>query len=372
MKFSITTTFYNNENYVNQIYNCILSQTYTNWEWIVTDDFSSDNTKSLLLSICEKDKRVKYVEQSKKKEMFWNPQFFCKDADLIVELGADDYIVPKSLEIYHHFFTKFTDVILIGCFSDSYHENGNWSDYLSENYNNINNLSSGKMLFLRAWRNNPNLNVNFNPDDWMKFFYNDLSIICTMEEYGKILCLPRVLYSYTIRNDSISKQSYTNIDELRSENDKLINLIKNRRPDPEFDSLERYFDPLYNDVFSLVDLELNNFNTSQRISLISQNLNPYKKKLFKELFFDMNFVFNQISKNNDITIYSIITQNDLDYFLNNFNTNYYLIGGKIFISCPRKNVGVQNEFVEIIFKHIRNNYNYSFKIGTYGDLIIKF
>jgi teichuronic acid biosynthesis glycosyltransferase TuaG len=70
MKFTLTTSFYNGEQFVEQLYENILTQTYRNWEWVVTDDFSSDNTKEILLSICNKDRRVKYVEQSSKKEMF--------------------------------------------------------------------------------------------------------------------------------------------------------------------------------------------------------------------------------------------------------------------------------------------------------------
>ena len=64
MKFTFVTSFYNTENYIKELYDSIKSQTYTNWEWIVTDDFSDDNTKQILLDICSNDKKVRYVEHT--------------------------------------------------------------------------------------------------------------------------------------------------------------------------------------------------------------------------------------------------------------------------------------------------------------------
>src|SRR5690606_28965076 len=38
-------------------------QTYTNWECIVVDDGSTDNTAALLKTYCDKDARFKYVHR---------------------------------------------------------------------------------------------------------------------------------------------------------------------------------------------------------------------------------------------------------------------------------------------------------------------
>ncbi|HDI3239233.1 TPA: glycosyltransferase, partial [Vibrio cholerae] len=37
MLISIITPTYNSEKYIIETYNSIISQTYTNWEWVVTD-----------------------------------------------------------------------------------------------------------------------------------------------------------------------------------------------------------------------------------------------------------------------------------------------------------------------------------------------
>lgn len=56
---SIITPTFNSKEQITETYNSILSQDYTNWEWLVTDDCSTDSTVELLLDISARDKRVK-------------------------------------------------------------------------------------------------------------------------------------------------------------------------------------------------------------------------------------------------------------------------------------------------------------------------
>ena len=53
MKFGIYTSFYNNEKFIERIFNNIECLNYHNFEWHITDDFSTDNTKNMLLSRIE-------------------------------------------------------------------------------------------------------------------------------------------------------------------------------------------------------------------------------------------------------------------------------------------------------------------------------
>lgn len=58
MTISILTVTYQCEKYINRCYYSILSQLYTDWEWIVVDDGSNDNTRVIMESY--QDKRIKY------------------------------------------------------------------------------------------------------------------------------------------------------------------------------------------------------------------------------------------------------------------------------------------------------------------------
>lgn len=57
---SIITPTYNVQKYIAETINSVIAQTYTNWELIVVDDGSNDNTASIVKKFCEKDNRIKY------------------------------------------------------------------------------------------------------------------------------------------------------------------------------------------------------------------------------------------------------------------------------------------------------------------------
>ena len=137
MKFSISTSFYRRSHLVEKLYQQILDQTHTDWEWIVTDDFSDyNNAKDLLLEICSKDPRVKYYEQSRKKECFYNPQRGTT-GEIVVQFDSDDYSYPRILEVYNHLFLKHPDVAGISCLSVNVNENVIKESINDESINNI-------------------------------------------------------------------------------------------------------------------------------------------------------------------------------------------------------------------------------------------
>ncbi|WP_137419710.1 glycosyltransferase family 2 protein, partial [Escherichia coli] len=56
---SIITPSYNSEEFIVQTYDSIRNQTYSNWEWIVTDDCSFDRTWEILEEISAADPKVR-------------------------------------------------------------------------------------------------------------------------------------------------------------------------------------------------------------------------------------------------------------------------------------------------------------------------
>lgn len=351
MKFTLVTSFYNGESFIDQLYEKIKSQTYKNWEWIVTDDFSSDMGYQKLINISNNDRRVKYVEQTKKKEMFWNPQIFCKDSEIIVQLDQDDYPLPKALEVYHHFFTKFPEVILITCGGNMFNEGGDWRISHNLDCRNYNNMTCGQLTLLRAWRNNPNIKIDFNPNDWMKYFYNDLAIVCGLEEYGKVLVLPRNLYYYTYRENSISHKDYSNIEDVKQENEKLISSIINNRHNNDINTFYRHFDPIYEISNSFMVQSLSSSPEQIKISYYKNSLSSNQKFLLKELFFDWDININHLDGDEDFLIFTINTLEDFNKFqeLSNKDSvkNIQLVIEN-FYTLPEE---IRNEIVDIIKQH---------------------
>ncbi|MCD7780214.1 MAG: glycosyltransferase, partial [Candidatus Gastranaerophilales bacterium] len=102
MKISIITASYNYENYIKETIESILAQTYSDWELVIVDDGSKDNSVNLIKTYCEKDRRIK---------LFTHPNFENKglkdtlllglekaDSEWVVFLESDDSITPDYLE----------------------------------------------------------------------------------------------------------------------------------------------------------------------------------------------------------------------------------------------------------------------------------
>ncbi|WP_418223271.1 glycosyltransferase family 2 protein [Clostridium isatidis] len=57
---SIITPTYNCGRFISETIDSVLKQTYTNWEMIIVDDCSTDNTKEVVEEYVKKDSRIKY------------------------------------------------------------------------------------------------------------------------------------------------------------------------------------------------------------------------------------------------------------------------------------------------------------------------
>ena len=61
---SIIMPAYNSEKYIGETIESVLAQTYQNWELLIVDDCSTDNTPNIVHSDIAKDSRVKYSRLS--------------------------------------------------------------------------------------------------------------------------------------------------------------------------------------------------------------------------------------------------------------------------------------------------------------------
>ncbi len=60
---SIITPCYNGSKYVAETIESVLSQTYSNWEMLIVDDGSKDNSADIIRSYTEKDGRIRLIQQ---------------------------------------------------------------------------------------------------------------------------------------------------------------------------------------------------------------------------------------------------------------------------------------------------------------------
>lgn len=96
---SIIIPTFNRENTIVDTLDSVLSQAYSNWECIVVDDGSKDNTVSLLDRYCKKDSRFRYYQRPSQKKKGANScrnyGFEKSNGSFIQWLDSDD-LLSKS------------------------------------------------------------------------------------------------------------------------------------------------------------------------------------------------------------------------------------------------------------------------------------
>lgn len=96
---SIIMPVYNGEKYIAESIRSVLDQTYRNWELIVVDDGSTDNTAQIAQSFSAEDQRIKYIfQQNKKLAGARNTGIANSTGELVAFLDADDLWVKEKLE----------------------------------------------------------------------------------------------------------------------------------------------------------------------------------------------------------------------------------------------------------------------------------
>lgn len=96
---SIITTSYNYNEYISETIKSVLAQTYSDWELIVVDDASTDESVNTIKSFCE-DKRIKLICHDKNKGLKKSIQTGLKytKGEWIAFLESDDTLCPTALE----------------------------------------------------------------------------------------------------------------------------------------------------------------------------------------------------------------------------------------------------------------------------------
>jgi len=122
---SVLMPAYNAENYIDEAIKSILKQTYKNFEFIILDDASTDNTWNILNDYVKKDNRIKIFKNPKNLYIAGARNKLIKLAKgkYIAWQDADDIAYPKRLEQQVNFLNSYPQVGIVGGFLDFF-ENG--------------------------------------------------------------------------------------------------------------------------------------------------------------------------------------------------------------------------------------------------------
>jgi len=111
---SIIIPTYNQANYISETLISVLAQTYKNWECIIVNDGSSDNTDEIVTEWHKKDKRFMYFIKSNEGVSSARNYGISKSSGYyILPLDSDDIISNDYLEKAISHFNKFPNTKLI-------------------------------------------------------------------------------------------------------------------------------------------------------------------------------------------------------------------------------------------------------------------
>jgi len=98
-KVGIVTTLYNYKRYIPELAKSILDQTYTNWEWVIVDDASTDNPEETLSKLNDSRIHRLWYTVNKGYSVRKNDGIrFLRDCDYFVMIDADDVLTPNSIQ----------------------------------------------------------------------------------------------------------------------------------------------------------------------------------------------------------------------------------------------------------------------------------
>lgn len=242
LEFSIIIPFYNAEDSINRCLQSILKQTLPDFEVILIDDGSVDNSNNICRSFVEKDARFKiFNQQNQGPSVARNKGLDVARGNYIIFIDSDDYIEANFLKtIKDAFVNKAADVVFIG-YSEYSIEGKLLKRYIpfqkaacNSYFEALIKLSSEDMFgytWIKSFSRKAIGNIRFPTD--MKLFEDEVFTCQVLQKCNNFETVNEPIYNYTTGNpEALTKKTYQNYCELQErvylEWQKLLNNYKNK------------------------------------------------------------------------------------------------------------------------------------------------
>lgn len=386
IKFGIYTSFYNSEKYIDRLFTNIEALTYSNFEWHITDDFSTDNTLQLLEERLQKSTikdKIKLLPQSTKKEMYWYPnKFFDSTFDWIILVDSDDEIENNSLNVLNNVLKNNDEDLAV--ISTDFYKIVEDTGYLhSISYINnkesiskkikkyhptcdyLNNINYSCFGHMRGFKNLPHLEFRVSDElacaeDSYRIFWSN--------SYGKYLHVPRTLYKWMLRDDSESHGG-----DIAPNFNGNFDIALNKLKDSDF-GVDKRFNEVFIETSALQSVPLDVLVNVNSIGIFSRNLSTDEQLLLENLYFDKDVYFNSSRGEVNVICLNYISEQDLLYVLSSLNPD-----DKVILYYQNQNLHYNDEnrdtqLQEVLerYKNVLNRSRLQFSWWSYiRHLIIK-
>ncbi|WP_395089729.1 glycosyltransferase family 2 protein [Armatimonas sp.] len=115
-KISIVTPCYNAERFLGALIESVLRQEFTDWEYVIVDDGSTDGSKSLAEAYAARDLRIQVVSQSNggvAKARNTGFKYLKNPSDYVYFLDADDVVDPQLFQVVTRYLDAHPEVGMV-------------------------------------------------------------------------------------------------------------------------------------------------------------------------------------------------------------------------------------------------------------------
>lgn len=202
---SIITPSYKSENSISKTIESVLSQTYKNWEMIIVDDVSPDNSNAIIEAYCKQDSRIKLIKLEKNSGPAVARNRAIKEAKgrYIAFLDADDIWMPEKLEKQIAFMDKYNLNLTYSSYYLQDEENNDLGIFITkENISYESLLKTNSIGCLTAIYDTKSLGKVYMPDIIKRQDYGLWLKI--LKEIGSTKGILEPLATYSIMKNSVS------------------------------------------------------------------------------------------------------------------------------------------------------------------------
>lgn len=202
MFLSVITPTYNRGYILSNCYKSLLAQTCDDFEWVIVDDGSTDNTEQLISSFMNEGiLKIKYIKQQNGgKHRAHNAAVKEAEGELIICVDSDDLLTEEAVYFIRKFWQENKSEDYVGilakrgdlvkrkpiCSTWPKHLKSSTMFDLIEKYN----FYGDTALFFRADILKKNLFTEFKDEK----FLPESNLYCELDKIGEMLLLDRVLY----------------------------------------------------------------------------------------------------------------------------------------------------------------------------------
>ena len=214
---SIVVPIYNVENYLRQCLDSIQNQTYKKFECIMVNDGSMDSSQQIAEEYLT-DSRFKLINQSNKglsEARNTGISHIREESTFVAFVDSDDYIYPDFLETLIEHIEDDVDIIegMIDYFHDEIKVDNVCHDFekqiLISKDDKLGKLALNELrvsVFPKLFRKSL-FTEDFFPEGWI---FEDLAVVPELVIHsGKWIKLPKVIYGYRIRPNSITTKEFS-------------------------------------------------------------------------------------------------------------------------------------------------------------------